>query len=132
MSAEVVYLDTSAFVKTIVAERESDALRRWLLPRSIQASSALLRVESLRALTAQGSEAVKRARAGFRLINLIAIDDEILDAAAELPGQVRSLDAIHLASARSLGDDLAALVTYDARMAATASALGVPVEAPSD
>jgi predicted nucleic acid-binding protein len=130
VSADAVYLDTSAFVKTIVVEPESKALRRWLVARPLHVSSALLRVESVRALAEQGAEAVARARTGLRLVTLIAIDDEILDAAADLPGQVRSLDAIHLASARSLGEDLSVLVTYDRRMAAAAQALGFAVEAP--
>ena len=64
-------------------------------------------------------------------IHLIRLDDELLERAAELePPTVRSLDAIHLAAALSLGSDLAALVTYDERMTSAAQAIGLPVVSP--
>lgn len=61
---------------------------------------------------------------------LVTLDDRLLDAAAELPVEVRSLDAIHLAAALSIGSDLGVLVTYDERMARAADELGIEVAAP--
>ncbi len=71
------------------------------------------------------------ARRQLASIDLIRLDDEVLERAAEIePSTVRSLDAIHLAAALGLGADLAAVVTYDARMSTAAQALGLPVIAP--
>ena len=65
-------------------------------------------------------------------IDLVAIADPILAAAATLqPPQLRTLDAIHLATAHRLGADLVEIVTYDGRMQAAAEALGIPVAAPA-
>lgn len=128
--AGVAYLDTSAFVKTIVAEPESAKLMRWLRRWPQRASCGLLRVEGVRAVRPHGPEAIARARRALRRLALIRLDDELLDAAADLPSELRSLDAIHLAAARALGADLGALVTYDRRMAGATAGLGMPVAAP--
>ena len=81
---------------------------------------------------AHGPGAVTRAGAALGRTRLLRLDDDLLDAAARLgPGLLRSLDAIHLASAQALGSELAGLVTYDRRMADGASLVGLPVEAPS-
>lgn len=75
---------------------------------------------------------LERARAALRGIAMQVIDDDILDVAARIePVSVRSLDAIHLATAVRLGSDLEALVTYDARMIDGAQALGLKVASPS-
>jgi predicted nucleic acid-binding protein len=63
-------------------------------------------------------------------LHLIQLNRPLLDAAGSLPSRLRSLDAIHLAAAQSLGSDLGAVVTYDQRMAQAATELGMPVEAP--
>jgi predicted nucleic acid-binding protein len=73
---------------------------------------------------------VGTARALLDEIDIAELDAELLDAAAELEGPLRSLDAIHVAAAAELGDELEALVTYDARMAAAARASGLAVLAP--
>jgi predicted nucleic acid-binding protein len=131
MSAErSLYLDSSALVKLVIHEPESRALRARLESSPERVSSALARVEVPRAVRAHGARARQRARATLARVSLIRIDDALLDAAAELGPPVRSLDAIHLASAGAVGGDLAALVTYDVRMARAAGALGMPVEAP--
>jgi predicted nucleic acid-binding protein len=71
------------------------------------------------------------ARRQLASIDLIRMDDDLLERAAEIePSTVRSLDAIHLATALGIGSDLVAVVTYDARMSAAAQALGLPVIAP--
>jgi len=127
----VVYLDSSALVKLIVAEDESRALRRYLRGRAQRVSCALAKVEVIRAVRPHGVTAVTRARQVLRRIDMLHLDDELLEDAATLDiGVLRSLDAIHLAAARTLGDDLSAVVTYDERMSAAAARLGLLVDAP--
>lgn len=127
-----LYLDSSAFVKVVVEEPESAALRAFLAAdEARRVSSALLRTEALRAVRHLGPEALANVREGLRRVDLVAIDDRILDAAGILePGVLRTLDAIHLATALALGDDLDAIVTYDERMLAAARSLGLPTAAP--
>ena len=126
----VVYLDTSAFVKTIVAEPETRRLRRWLASRHERASASLVRVEAIRAVRPHGADAVARARRALSTLTLIRLDDELLDAASDLASPLRSLDAIHLAAAQALGADLDVVVTYDLRMARAARELGFDVASP--
>ena len=127
----MVYLDSSALVKLVVAERESAALRRYLRKELHRVSCALARVEVVRAVRPHGSTARARARQLLRRVDLLQLDDELLDSAAALDGTVlRSLDAIHLAAAHTLGDELSAIVTYDERMTTTAGVLGLTVVAP--
>jgi predicted nucleic acid-binding protein len=132
MSADVAYLDTSAVVKLLVREGESAALRRELRRWPRRASANLIRVELLRAAKRAGlPRLASPARRYLGAINLIRLDDALLDRAAEVdPSSLRSLDAIHLASALALGDDLGVVITYDDRMLDGAAALGLPVASP--
>lgn len=131
MSGEVVYLESSALAKLVVHEPESPALRRYLRRRSQRVSCALARVEVIRAVRPHGPSAVAAARRVLAGVDLIRLDDALLDEASELGGTtLRTLDAVHLAAARSLGRDLAAIITYDARMTDTASTLRMAVVAP--
>jgi predicted nucleic acid-binding protein len=92
----------------------------------------LLRAEALRALRLHGPEAFERGRAALRRVDLIGVSDRFLDAAATLdPPTLRTLDAIHLVTALSVGDDLDAVVTYDKRITEAARALGITAVAPS-
>jgi|SRR2546425_5093306 len=133
MSADVAYLDTSAAVKLLMTERESTALRKWLRQRPARASAALLRVELVRVVRRAGlPRLVPEARKLLAGVHLIRLDDALLERAADLdPTELRSLDSIHLAAATSLGDDLAAVVSYDDRLLAAASALGLPIATPT-
>lgn len=127
-----VYLDSSALVKLVIQEAESKALRRYLKERKARVSSALARVEVVRAVRSHSPAADQRARAVLARTRLLSLDDALLDEAAGLdPGILRSLDAIHIASACQLGDELESLVTYDRRMAEAAQLLGLRVEAPA-
>jgi len=127
-----VYLDSSAIVKLIVRERQSMALRRYLRRRRPLMSSALARTEVLRALLPAGAEAVARGRSVLQRLDLVRVNDRILNAAGELhPPELRSLDAIHLATALELGRDLAVVVTYDERMTKGAKQLGIRTAHPS-
>ena len=126
-----VYLDASAFVKAVVTEPQSDALRRYLAGRDRLVSSALTRAEALRAVRAEGADALRSVRQGLRSIDLIAIDEQILDVAGLLdPAVLRTLDAIHVATALAIGDDLDVVVTYDARMIRAAQMVGLETVAP--
>ncbi len=129
------YLDSSALVKLVTREAESDALRRFLRrhPTDRRITSALARVEVVRAVTVGGPRAVAHARRQLARVDQLTIDRDLLDAAATLaPGTIlRSLDAIHLAAARSIGAELRSVVTYDRRMQDAATALGIIVDAPA-
>ncbi|MHB1738665.1 MAG: type II toxin-antitoxin system VapC family toxin [Actinomycetes bacterium] len=133
MSAErATYLDSSAIVKLVVAEAESTVLRRYLHRRRPLVSSALARTEVRRALLPLGPRAAARCDEVLARVELVRVSDRVLEAAATLlPTDLRSLDAIHLATAAQLGEDLARVVTYDDRMAAAAHALGWRVVAPT-
>jgi uncharacterized protein len=125
------YLDSSALVKLAVEEPESGALRHYLRRRRPLVSSALARTEVLRALLLEGDEALARGSAVLASVELIRINDRILNAAALLrPAEMRSLDAIHLATAQGLATDLARVVTYDERMLDAAKQLGIRTAAP--
>jgi predicted nucleic acid-binding protein len=125
------YLDSSAIVKLAVREPESLALRRYLRRRQPLVSTALARTEVLRALLPAGDEAMTRGRAVLQRIDLVRVNDRILNAAGVLrPPELRSLDAIHLATAQELGEELSALVTYDDRMVTAAKQLGYRIVQP--
>lgn len=125
------YLDSSAIVKLAVREPESLALRRYLRRRQPLVSTALARTEVLRALLPAGDEAMTRGRAVLQRIDLVRVSDRILNAAGVLrPSELRSLDAIHLATAEELGEELGALVTYDSRMVTAAKQLGYRIVQP--
>lgn len=125
-----MYLDSSAIVKLVAAEPETPDLVQAVRVDPEVVSSALAWTEVVRAIRRAGAR-VSRAEEILEGIALIPIDEGILRGAAELsPRALRALDAIHLATAVSLGSDVAALVTYDARLASAASAAGLEVRAP--
>jgi uncharacterized protein len=131
MSADLTYVDTSALAKTVNLEQGSEAAANYLGLTQQLVSSKLLHVEMLRAARRRGPDIVARAQIQLRGVRLIDIDDRVLELAAKIePTLLRSLDAIHLATAQALGPDLGVIVTYDQRLAAGARALGLPVEAP--
>lgn len=125
------YVDSSAIVKLVNGEPETPALRRAIRGRHL-ASSALARVEVPRAVQHLGPAGPSRALVVLRGIELLRINDRILAAAAEVePVTLRSVDAIHLATAQLLGDGVRRLITYDDRMADAAGWLGFTVLRPS-
>jgi predicted nucleic acid-binding protein len=129
----LVYLDSSALVKLVVVEPESSALLRALAAWPDRLSSALAVTELPRALRRAGFGAAERRRARTILarIALVEVDRRILATAAALqPPGLRSLDAIHLATALAIREDLTALVTYDRQLAAAAARAEVEVVAP--
>ena len=132
MSAEgVTYLDSSAIVKLVVREPESWALRRYLRGRSV-VSSALARAEVARAVLPLGETASRRVREVFSRIDLVRIDEKVLTLAASMePSSLRTLDAIHLATASLFGATLTGIVCYDRRMCRAAEARRWAVAAPA-
>jgi uncharacterized protein len=133
MSGErAIYLDSSAIVKLAVKEPESAALRRYLRQKRPLVTSALARTEVARALLPAGPEAVGRGADVLRRIDVIRINDRILKVAGTmLPPELRSLDAIHLATAQAVGTDLARICTYDEQLAGAAEAGGWTVVTPA-
>lgn len=125
------YLDSSAIVKLVIEEPESAALRRFLGRRRPLVSSALARTEVLRALLLEGEVGITRGRSVLAGLDLIRVNDRILSAAALLPPDLRSLDAIHLATAQQLGGDLGQIATYDDRMISAAQLLGLKTSTPA-
>lgn len=126
------YLDSSAIVKLVIDEPESTALRRHLRRRGPLISSVLARTEVLRALLHEGDAGSARGRDVLGRIDLIRVNDRVLsEAGTLLPAELRSLDAIHLATALQLGDDVRQFVTYDDRMLAAAARLGIRTCAPA-
>jgi predicted nucleic acid-binding protein len=133
MNAErATYLDSSAIVKLAVREPESAALRRFLRRRRPLVTSALARTEVARALLPFGAAAVARGEDALSRLDVVRINDRLLrQAGVLLPGELRSLEAIHLATATALGTDLARVCTYDERMANAAADIGLTVVAPN-
>lgn len=126
------YLDTSAAVKLVVAEKGSTALRRWATAREESMfSSDLLRTELLRATQRAAPEHMVQARAVLDSLILLTLSTAVCERAAILePGALRSLDSLHLAAALEVGDELEGVVTYDQRLANGAEALGLRIVAP--
>ncbi|HVW41777.1 MAG TPA: type II toxin-antitoxin system VapC family toxin [Amycolatopsis sp.] len=128
----MIYLDTSAAVKLVLPEAETPALETWVNDRAgfARVSSPLLRIELLRAVTRNAADRLARAQEILSGVVLLSMDDAA--PAAEVIGdsQLRSLDAIHLASAHAVRSALTALVTYDKRMVTAAAGLGLPVVSP--
>jgi predicted nucleic acid-binding protein len=126
------YVDTSAAVKLVAAEAGSRRLRAWVADHSDSVlSSDLLRTELLRATRRGAPEHMPRARTVLDSIPLVTLAAGTFERAAELePLALRSLDALHLAAALELGDDLDGIVTYDERLADAARLHGIEVVAP--
>ena len=133
MSGTLLYLDSSAILKLVVSEPESKALFQLLHHWPIRVSSELARTEVLRALRRAGVKApeFRRGQKALERIGLMPVESRTLsDAALLKPVLMRSLDAIHLATALSLGGDLAGIVTYDDRLSKAASESRVRVLSP--
>lgn len=136
-TSPVIYLDTSALVKLIRIEAESDALGDWLDERTEMRwiTSALAEIELHRAVRAVAPEGLTAVPAVLARLDRFDIDPVIRATAAAYPDPtLRSLDAIHLATAQVAASaaPLTALVTYDGRLSGAAGALGINVAAPGD
>ena len=126
------YVDTSAAAKLVLRERGSAALRRWMGAHDAAiCSSDVLRVELQRAVRLHAPELAEQARSILGSMLLTALPTEVFERAARIgPPRLRSLDALHLAAAMELGDDLDGILTYDDRLAAAAHANGIATISP--
>lgn len=125
------YIDTSAFMKLVFDEPEAEVFRAWGSGRRVFVSSELLRTEAVRAGRRKSATAVAAVRDALRHVDIVAVSSDLCDYAATLdPLALRSLDAIHLATALALGDDLEGVLTYDQRLADACAEYGLPVIAP--
>lgn len=132
-SADTWYVDTSALVKVVVSEPESDALLHWLRTKRTLVSCELICVEAVRAVRLTDTAAVGAVRQALNTLTLLVLDRELLDSAAMLePAGLRSLDAIHLAAALRVGWELTGVVTYDTRMIDSAQGLGLRTISPAN
>lgn len=133
MEDELLYLDSSALVKLVLPEAESEALLESLSAWPVRVTSEMARVEVMRATRRATTHpaAEQRAEEVMAGLYLLKIDSDVLEGAARLePRTLRSLDAIHLASALSLEADLGAIVVYDSNLATAAASCGLRVLAP--
>jgi uncharacterized protein len=130
----VIYLDSSALLKLLFEERESAALEAWLTDHPAPVlSSELAKVEVVRAARRldPDPDAVSTARRLVTQLDLVPLSADVLEAAADIGDPLlRSLDALHLASASAVGTPLMAFVAYDRRLTAAGRNLGLPVAHP--
>jgi predicted nucleic acid-binding protein len=129
----VIYLDSSALLKLVRVETHTAGLRGWLAerPDALLISSALARVEVLRSCRRIDERLLDPGRAVVAALHLVPLDDDVVGLAAGLSGtDLRSVDALHLASALQLGTHLEAFVAYDGRLVAAADASGLAVVRP--
>jgi predicted nucleic acid-binding protein len=129
----VIYLDSTALMKLIRMENETAALRDWLDERPEQpvVSSELGRVEVLRAARRVGGRALIEAWAVVGDIDLVPLDRAVQDLASDIGDPLlHTLDALHLASAVLLSDELTVFIAYDQRLSSAAQAAGLVVATP--
>jgi predicted nucleic acid-binding protein len=129
------YADTSAVIKLLVEETDSNAFAAFYDAHSEAewVSSALLRIEVIRAVARARPALLPAARDMLLAFSYIAIDGDVVDGAMNEPDRsLRSLDAIHLATARILAPELDALVTYDDRLRRASSDAGLVTVSPQD
>lgn len=126
----VWYLDTSAFLKLITAEDESAAMRTWFSSHDSVWSSQLLHTEALRAGVRLGIDA-DVIEGALETVSLVLPSVATFFVAGHLsPPSLRLLDALHLATAMEIGDDLEGIVAYDERLTDAARAASLEVFAP--
>jgi len=126
----VLYLDTSASVKLLLAEDESDTLVDYLTSSDVPLVTSRVGVVELRRVGRRGGVNPDRADALAATVNVIELDTAIERVAIGLDSRLRSLDAIHLASALAVGEGLLAFVCYDVRLTTAAKRSKLPVVAP--
>jgi predicted nucleic acid-binding protein len=129
----MIYLDTSATVKLVAAEEDSGALIDWLnaQPDESLVTSAVGHIELIRAAARTGPKAVALARNVASMIDTLVLTDAIASAVATVPPpELRTLDAIHLATAHVHRKALTAFCAYDRRLLEAAESQGLPTVSP--
>lgn len=127
------YIDTSALVKLVSVEAETAALHEWVAANHPElVSSDLLRTELVRAVRRNGTAQPLDIDDGLAAIDLLPATAAVFDDAALLePADIRTLDAVHLATAVGIIDDCDGIITYDDRLADAARQHGLTVIAPA-
>jgi predicted nucleic acid-binding protein len=131
----MIYVDTSAMVKLVAAEQESAALIAWLNARLDEplATSTIGHIELVRAATRAGPAITAAARNLASTIDTLVLTDTIASVAGTIsPTELRTLDAIHLATAHTQRQHLSAFCAYDRRLLAAAGSQGLPIVSPRD
>ncbi len=127
----LLYFDSSALVKLLIEEPQSDELERYVADEVVLATSRVALVEVPRATALANPAEEVQIETGRLLASclLVAVGNRVLSSAAELTSrEVRTLDAIHLATALYIDAD--ELVAYDRRLLAAAATHRVPVASP--
>lgn len=125
------YVDASALVKVVLDEAGSPAMRRWYVESDDVVTSIVGVIETRRAVRRSDFDAA-HLESVLRSVQAIELRPGAARSASILaPTGLRTLDAIHLATALALGSDLDAFVTYDDRLADAARSLGLPVVRPA-
>jgi uncharacterized protein len=127
----LIYVDTSALLKLLRSETHSEALAAYLADRDDLVSSTLLAVELRRSALRSVPQSLPRVDILLSRVDMIDMDDVVVESASQLPDPtLRSLDAIHLATALLVRDEVDVLLTYDERLADAARAHRLPTAAP--
>lgn len=125
------YLDSSALAKLVIGEPESHDLRVFLKSAGLMVTSAISETELRRAALRVSKSAVDAAPRVLSVVAQMEVSREILSAAARVqPAQLRTLDAIHLATALELLPEIDTFVTYDNKLADAAESAGMNVAQP--
>lgn len=131
MNRRLVYLESSAAVKLIIDEAEGTALKRWLSAWPMRVTSELTAIELVRVVRRRKPHAIAQVDTALSLVSLRPVTDEVVILAGLVePVTLKTLDAIHLATAVMLREAIGCFVTYDERLAAAARAVDLPVAAP--
>ena len=125
------YADASALVKLVVPEPESRAVQRWYVEAEQVITSRVGVIEVYRTIIRRSHDPAQ-LRVVLRSIDVFELDADIAARAMRVsPDVLRTLDAIHIATALAIGPTLDAFVTYDDRQAAAARTAGLPVVRPA-
>ncbi len=131
----MIYFDASALLKLLFEETDSAALALWMSERegNPKISSEIVRVEVIRSTRRLDDGMLPAARVLVSQLDLIPLSSGLMNDAADAGEPLlRSLDAIHLASALSIGSDLTGFIAYDYRLVLAAEAAGIAVTQPRD
>ena len=127
----VAYVDASAIVKLVLDEQDTPSMVRWFIETERAATSVVGVIETRRAISRRPHDSAVLSSIMDMFITL-ELSDTITAAASRVsPAGLRTLDAIHVATALSIGPDLESFVTYDDRLAEAARAVGLPVVRPA-
>ena len=125
------YLDSSALAKLVIREPESHALRTFLKRAQLMVTSAISETELRRAVTRVAPTAHDAAPRVLSVVAQMEVSRDVLAAAARVkPAQLRTLDAIHLATALEIATELDTFITYDGKLSDAAQAAGLQVTQP--